>query len=237
MAKNRSSGPLTIQDVAKRLNKVGSYRHSLSSLFQDFVSVAAISLRNGFEPKTAAWEKRETEYLEIVGRYERDIVEAMSECLGTLILLARQGHSDHLGELYMALGTSKNSLGQFFTPYHISRMMASITLSSDGIDKAISDNGFVSVYEPTCGAGGMVVAAADVLSELGYDPARQLRVTAQDVDRHCCRMTYVNCVLHQIPATIIWGDALKLEQKEVVHTPALHLQLAEIQIAGVKDAA
>lgn len=228
MAKKARQEAITAQNTAKILINVASYRHNLATLFQDFVTVAALTLQNGFEPRNEAWHAREAEYLRIVGQYDRDVIDAMAHCLGGLIMRAQDEHRDHLGELYMALGIGNKSLGQFFTPYHISRLMAAISLERKQIEAAIEKQGYLSLNEPTCGAGGIVVAAADVMRELGFDPETQLRVVAQDADRHCCRMTYVNCLLHRIPATIIWGDTLLVEEKEITHTPALFLQVARL---------
>ena len=62
-------------------------------------------------------------------------------------------------------------MGQFFTPYDVSRMMAEMTF--DTVDEIIAEQGFVTVQEPACGAGGMIIAAADVIDAQGlrYRPA------------------------------------------------------------------
>jgi type I restriction-modification system DNA methylase subunit len=99
--------------------------------------------------------------------------------------------------------------------------MAMITLDGDSIERAIADQGYVSMNEPTCGAGGMVIATAHALSSLGYSPSQHLRVTAQDIDYACCQMTYLNCVFFGIPAAIIHGDVLALEERSIMKTPAL----------------
>lgn len=220
--------PITVQRAAATLIQATRYRHDLSTVFRDFVSIVAITLRNAFEPKDEAWQKREKTYLEIVGRYERDVVDQFTECLAMVMLLAKNGYSDHMGELYMALGISSKAWGQFFTPYHISKTMALITMDKTTIEKAIDEKGFVLANEPTCGAGGMVVAMADAMTHAGFNPADHLRVIAQDIDRICVEMTYINCVLHRIPASIVWGNTLLVEQREVIHTPALYIQMSKM---------
>ncbi|WP_162815051.1 N-6 DNA methylase [Erythrobacter aureus] len=232
--------PVSVKQAAKIITDAASPRHRVSSLFQDFVSVMYLSLRNGVEPRDDAWQARENEYLEIVGKYDREVVDAMSNFFATVALLAQDDFADHLGEIYMSLETSNKSLGQFFTPYHVSQLMAGITVSSDCIKNAIDEHGYFEMSEPTCGSGGMVIATAEQVVAHGYEVEKHMRVTAQDIDRHCHRMTYIACRLHNIPATVIWGDTIAMEQREVAHTPALyHRLVAEKQQAeaDVKDAA
>src|SRR3546814_7033199 len=71
-------------------------------------------------------------------------------------------------------------------------------------------------------SGGMIIAAAEAIRTLGFDPARHMRVTAQDIDIACVQMTYLNCSFYDIPATIIHGNVLTLEERSSVRTPVLH---------------
>src|SRR3546814_12391124 len=93
-------------------------------------------------------------------------------------------------------------MGQFFTPYQISRLMAMLTIDRPSLERAAAQNNFIEFNEPTCGAGGMIIAAAEAIRTLGFDPARHMRVTAQDIDIACVQMTYLNCSFYAIPAKI-----------------------------------
>src|SRR3546814_4707645 len=77
---------------------------------------------------------------------------------------------------------------QFFTPYQISRLMAMLTIDRPSLERAAAQNNFIEFNEPTCGAGGMIIAAAEAIRTLGFDPARHMRVTAQDIDIACVQM-------------------------------------------------
>ena len=52
--------------------------------------------------------------------------------------------------------------------------MAEMTF--DAVDEMIAEQGFVTLQEPASGAGGMIVAAADVMERKGFDIGRQLYV-------------------------------------------------------------
>ncbi|MPN25290.1 hypothetical protein SDC9_172697 [bioreactor metagenome] len=92
-------------------------------------------------------------------------------------------------------------------------MMARIGMSGT-IEENIQKHGYISVSEPTCGSGGMVIAMAEELKQLGYNPTSKMWVVAQDIDRKCCCMAYIQLTLLAIPAAIIWGDTLRVECRE-----------------------
>ncbi|BEU98773.1 hypothetical protein ACDW_44790 (plasmid) [Acidovorax sp. DW039] len=84
----------------------------------------------------------------------------------------------------------------------------------------IADRGFVRVSEPTSGAGGMVIAVADVLAEQGFNYQRCMHVVAQDMDLTAVPMTYVQLTLLHIPAVVIWGNAFAMESRARWYTPS-----------------
>ena len=121
-----------------------------------------------------------------------------------------------LGEVYMeSIGGNKNS-GQFFTPYSVSLATARLTLPD-----TIDENKKLSLCEPTCGSGGMVIAAAQVLQEKGINYQRVLDVVCQDLDWTAVYMCYVQLSLlgvKAIVAHIIRTVYSKLsERKGVLH--------------------
>lgn len=120
---------------------------------------------------------------------------------------------NEIGDFLGTWATQNNVLygkrGQFFTPYHVSRMMAEMIIGPTHKDKAVP----IKLNEPACGAGGMVIAMFSVLRELGYAP-RDFYVIAQDIDALCANMTYLQCTLLDIPAVVIQGNTLALETIE-----------------------
>lgn len=126
---------------------------------------------------------------------------------------------DHLGELYMGFMGQNKSSGQFFTPYNVSKFMAKITL-----DGRIKDEEIVSLNEPTCGSGGMVVAAADIWTENGFNYTNNALVVASDIDRNCALMSYLQISFLGMPAVVQWKDTLTQKTYETFLTPAFALQ-------------
>ena len=128
------------------------------------------------------------------------------------------GGCDFLGQVVVELELSSQHMGQFFTPYDVSRMMAEMTF--DTVDEIIAEQGFVTVQEPACGAGGMIIAAADVIEAKGFDIGRQLYVDATDISPMCFKMSYLQASLRGIPAMIRRGNTLSREMFEHAVTPA-----------------
>src|SRR5580698_5821659 len=111
--------------------------------------------------------------------------------------------------------------GQFFSPYPLCRMMAKMTLGDEEDVRArIEARGFVTVQEPCCGSGAMVIALAHEMRELGINHQQHLHVTATDVDPKCVHMAYVQFALLHIPAVIVHGNTLSLEEFGRWYTPA-----------------
>ena len=71
---------------------------------------------------------------------------------GELIMMYEESKDiiDILGPFYERENLGNGHLGQFFTPSHISGMMAEMTIEDEN---NIQRNGFITMSEPTCGAG------------------------------------------------------------------------------------
>lgn len=70
------------------------------------------------------------------------------------------------------------------------------------------------------GSGAMVIALALELKEQGVNYQPQLHVTAVDVDAKCVHMTYLQLALTHIPAVVVHGNSLNLEEYGRWYTPA-----------------
>ena len=102
--------------------------------------------------------------------------------------------SDYLGELFMNCGFGSNRNGQFFTPYHVSKLCAKLCIGEPPEDKIITLN------EPCCGSGGMVLAAMDVLkNDFGINYTIDCFVDCSDIDLRCVHMTYLQLSLAGVP--------------------------------------
>ncbi len=150
--------------------------------------------------------------------YRPEEIERFPKLLGELILALEKKFDDCLGRIFMALEFGDDWKGQFFTPYEVSSMMASLLMHDAGA--RIEQHGFITVCEPAVGAGGMVIACAQALREQGINYQQALHVTAIDLDETAVHMAYLQMTLYHIPAIVIHGNALTGAQWSTWVTPA-----------------
>lgn len=208
------------------LFKAFGHRHSLHEVFSDFVEISALAISNAVDRHQFA--AREMRYLEIAKRYEGDDRERFAKMFGALTLTFEDrvqqlvpngdGLADVLGQTYMMLELGNDRAGQFFTPYNVSKMMARMNIG-DG-NPFIDRDGFVTISEPACGAGGMVIACADALHDAGQNYQQTMHATCIDIDPRCVHMAYVQLSLLNIPAIVVHGNALSVEAWASWFTPA-----------------
>lgn len=126
---------------------------------------------------------------------------------------------DVLGDIFHELELHNEQKGQFFTPLPICQMMAKMTVGNNA-QNIIAQNGFITLSEPACGTGAMIIAAADELHTQGINYQQNVHVTAIDLDSTCVHAAYVQFSLLHIPAAVIHGDTLTLKEYSQWYTPA-----------------
>ena len=200
------------KELAKILRQVAE-RHSLWQVFSDFLAMAALSISNSMDKRQ--FDQREAEYMQIVGRYTKAEANLMAHCLAHVVMGLEEGHQDFLGSLFMALELGNAWAGQFFTPYEVSLMMAKMQLAGDEPKRIIAERGFITVNDPCTGGGAMLIAAAHALLDEGLNPSQHMHVTAQDIDIKAVHMTYIQLSLLGVPAVVVHGNSLAVEQRSV----------------------
>lgn len=189
-------------------------------IFRDFCELSALTLANvnQFDPKHAAREKR---YQEIRETYRPEEFARFPFAYACLVECMQAGFDDVLGSIFMELDLGSHWHGQFFTPYSLAKMMAAMTFDP----AMVGGKEFIRVQEPAAGAGGMLIAMADAMLAAGMNPQRQMHALAVDVDVLCVHMTYVQLSIIGIPAIVVHGNTLSLEEWSRWYTPAHFLNL------------
>lgn len=205
------------KEIASILRKL-SGKYDLHRIFGDWMEMFAIALSNKVD--LAQYEKREARYMQIVKGYAREELNEFCRACGMLMMLLDLEPIDQLTKLFGELEFGNKHMGQFFTPWEVSYMMAKMSLApQDGLQEIIADQGFITMAEPACGAGGMIVAFAHACQDEGINYHEQVHVTAVDLDARCVHMSYIQCALLGIPAIIHRGNSLSLEFTEHWLTP------------------
>lgn len=194
------------KDFCKILERL-SARHSLWTVWNDFLHMSAISMANAIPGASEEKAEREAYYMSTVKKYDsKELDEIVRLFTLVVIALERNPEQDFLGEMYHRLNLQQHQKGQFFTPYHISHFMAEI--NAEGVEDVIAEKGFVSVSDSACGAGAMLVAYANVLRSKGINYQTQALLVAQDIDRTAALMCYIQLCLCGCSGCVIIGDSL-----------------------------
>lgn len=206
-----------------------SRRHDTFQVFRDFVAMASISLSNAVDLVHHA--AREAEYMQTIKRYDRGELREFPKMLAALAGALEDDMSDILGRLFHDLELANKWTGQFFTPDCICRMMAKMNLTGD-VKQLIAERGFVRANEPCIGAGAMIIALARELRAEGINYQQCLHVTAADIDLRAVHMAYLQLSLLYVPAVIVHGNTLSLEEWSHWYTPAHILGFWRQRLAG-----
>lgn len=203
------------ENIVKEIEKM-SGQYTPYQIFSDWVAMLAISIQNACwevyrgmrQFDNNLWQDRERRYLNIASRYTKEQMMIFCKMSGWLTDTYEQAAGDILGEIYMESGCGNKATGQFFTPFQLSQLCSDIAFS-------IQPNkyGDYIINEPSCGGGGMIIAALNTMKSKNID-WRKAKVVAQDLDWNGVYMTYVQLSLLGIDAIVAQGDTLKEPYKE-----------------------
>ena len=126
--------------------------------------------------------------------------------------------SDLLGAAYeflinMFAESAGKKGGDFYTPRDVVRLMVRLLKPQQGM----------SVYDPTCGSGGMLILSKEYVEQCGGDSA-DMRLAGQVLDVSAWTICKLNMILHGIP------DA-HIEREDTLLHP-LHREAGELEHAA-----
>ncbi len=188
-------------------------KHNQHQVFSDFVAMAAAAIHNSVVFDDAL----ESGYLAMAKRYDKHEMHLHAELLAHVVNGLEETTSDILGDLFMSLELGNARAGQFFTPYHVSQLMAKLTF-----EPAV-DQDFTHFHDPACGAGSLPIAFSQVILEEGGNPQNDVWMQCWDVDSMVAHMCFIQLSLLHVPAEIVIGNSLSLEIQRTMKTPAHYL--------------
>lgn len=200
------------QAFIKLFKETARYHHRYE-VFRDVITCQAYALHNA----VAFSQEVEENYLRIAKRYDKEDMKRMAQLMGYVVMGLEERPCDFLGSLFMELELGSSQIGQFFTPYELSLLMARLNVSD------IEDKPVITLHEPAVGSGGMVIAYAQALRERGINYQQRLWVQAIDLDPVAAMMAYVQFTLLHIPAEICIGNTLTMNITKVFRTPAYYM--------------
>ena len=181
-------------------------RYSKWQVWNDFLYLTAVSMANLFP--TAEKQKREAQYYEIWNKYPKELQKLFPSLIDIVTAaLTENAEQDFLGTLYHELRLHQQQKGQFFTPYDISRFMVEVQFCGNDMIE-MKNKQYISVNDPACGAGSLLIAFANVAKRHGINYQKDVLFVAQDIDQTAALMCYIQLSLLGCPAIIIVGDSL-----------------------------
>jgi type I restriction-modification system DNA methylase subunit len=205
------------KDFIKILEKLKPSKHAYET-FSDWLVMTAATLYS--------WKKDEcveNEYMEIAKQYSKEELDKHSELLLITINALEEKEQDFLGEVFTFAGLTNDKNGQFFTPYNISYMSAKMIIG----ENQFPSHRVCRINDPTCGAGGMLIAGAQVMKERNYNYQENALFIGQDIDARCARMAFIQLTLLAVPAVIYCMDTILM--KEYWHRETISYHLAGME--------
>lgn len=185
-----------------------TYRYDLRTVFEDFLtmSICAVTRIPGL-----AKSYYEDEYMDTIAKYKNDDLRHVFPKLFAALhqeMLDKAPDNDVLGNFYEQ-GFSKKNSGQFFTPYHICKLMAEITIGDN------SHEAEQRILDPTCGSGRTILAAARKIGP-GHE------YYGIDIDHTCTKMTALNLFFNNVfNSEVMCADALKADDFRISYRISL----------------
>jgi len=189
-------------------------------IFNDWLVMTAAALYSWKQDASV-----EEEYKEISEQYEKEEIEKHGRLLEITVNALEEKEQDFLGEIFTEANLTNTSGGQFFTPYHVSLMMAKMII---GEPHKLPIGRICRINDPTCGAGGMLIAGAMVLKEREFDFQKDALFVGQDIDARCARMAYIQLSLLGVPAVIHHMNTLTMQEY-------WHRETIGYYMAGMED--
>ena len=181
-------------------------RHSPWTVWADFVVMSAVGISNTVDKDHAG--EREKTYAALATKYDRSELECLSSMFAEVVNgLEENPNQDFLGDLFMALELGNEHKGQFFTPYSVCRMTAKMTYGK-ALEAKIDQRGWISVNDPACGAGALLVAFANECKLRHTNYQTSVLFVAQDIDHIVGCMCYIQLSLLGCPGYVVIGNSL-----------------------------
>lgn len=217
-------GKLIIQEGRERrlklaqLIKQAAHYRAVWEIWDDLIYMSAAAISQPLQ-----WiQAREDEYLRRIGKYDKKTQDMFPEMFAAIVnALEQEGHADVLGSIYMQLELGNHWKGQFFTPYNVSLCMA--RMNATNVAAEVEAKGFITVNDPCCGGGAMLIAFAQACKEQDVNYQNSVLFVAQDIDPVVARMCYVQMSLLGMPGKVIIGNSLTNEPGDYWFTPFYYL--------------
>ena len=195
-----------MENENKVLNIIKELSNSRSEqvVFEDVLKIVGYSMIN-----TVTFKRdREKAFFEVVNKYNLKEQDQLTYLMSILVnSYSQDKNCDILANIYQKLGLNNKSTSQFFTPPHVADLMSKIALTKEEALNEIKDKGFITISDPSCGSGRLLISSYNQLLDYGVSRDKILLI-GNDIDVNCCLMTYIALSLKGANLIINHADTL-----------------------------
>lgn len=205
------------KEFVDKLN-IGNGKYNRIIVIQDLIQMFAITIKNTYDYN----QEDEDYYLRIINKYTKQEQEEFVKLSAELTLLyVKQGQKikDILGEIYERIGATNKNIGQFFTPFHVSRSMGKMIK----IEELLKDKEYITIHDPCCGSGSIPLGYVEENRYKIDNFSEKVVISANDIDFNCVCMTFIQFVMYGIPAQVTFGNAFEKKKIKTFHTPEFYI--------------
>lgn len=217
MSKTQKATQSSEKELVAEIRKLAQTQ-GLNHVFTTFLEIMATSFSAETDPYLS--QERNRRYEELLTGMEPKDVSSYARMCALMALAVHESWDapyDILGSIYHELQLNNKWNGQFFSPDNICRMIAMIVDPTD--EEKVKQNETVTINEPACGSGVMILGTVWAMKQKHFDYQHKTLFIAQDIDIRCVWMAYIQLSLYQIPAVVIHGNTLTLEEWSRWYTP------------------
>ena len=207
-----------VEEILDPLETIQRRGFSRYDVFRDWIDLILSAL-----------QRDDDAYLDTLSRYDRDddydqgerVPDLFATAFLELMSAMNETGQDVLGVAYEEFGMQTDAFGQHFTPHNVAATMAEIQTATD-------ENGTqedpVTIADPACGSGRMLVLAA-------RQQDAPTVCFGRDTDLVCAQMAALNLCFFNIDGAVVCGDSLAMTKRrawKTRHAASPHSGTAQI---------
>lgn len=195
-------GP-SISNIVKKIQSTDQ-KYNYDEIFFDWIKAMFYAYANSCN--SDGYEDREEKFNRLAEKHGAKTMQIFYECQAELVMLFEEkGIDDYLGKIHHFLGVYNKMKGQFFTPFHLAKMMAETQVSK--VIKEL-EKGKIKITDQACGSACLILGMLAVLKEKGINYQKRIFINCSDLDENAIQMAYI-----QLSLT---GAAAKCENKNAL---------------------
>lgn len=187
----------SISNIVKKIQSTDQ-KYNYDEIFFDWIKAMFYAYANSCNKD--GYEDREEKFNRLVEKHGAKTMQMFYECQAELVMLFEEkGIDDYLGKIHHQLGVHNKMKGQFFTPFHLAKMMAE-TQVSEVIKELEKGKGKIKITDSACGSACLLLGMLAVLKEKGINYQKNIMLVCSDLDENAIQMAYIQLSLTGVAA-------------------------------------